>query len=95
MLANQAGHGQACRNIVGDEAILLVEEEPIRAQDSRRAHHLLASDARRSIVGRFAVAEINDQRALSDLREFRNRPAHLHFGIVGMRRDDKEIIRYG
>jgi hypothetical protein len=74
MLANQAGHGQACRNIVGDEAILLVEEEPICAKDLRGAHRLLAANACGGIVGRFAVAEINDQRALSDLREFRNRP---------------------
>ena len=94
MLANQVGNSQARVNVVCDEAILLVEEEPIRTQDLRRAHRLLASDARRSIVGRFAVAEINDQRALSGPREFRNRPTHLHFGIVGMRRDNKEIIHH-
>jgi len=93
MLANQAGHGQACGNVVRDKAILLVKKEPVRAEYLRRAHRLLVANACRSIVGGFAVAEINGQRALSGPREFRNRPTHLHFGIVGVRRDNKEIIR--
>ena len=92
MFANESCDGETQRRRVGDKAILRIEKEPIHAQMRSGAAGLLSAYPWFREVARLAITQIHQERALPLVGQRGERAAHLYFSIVGMRRDDQDIV---